>query len=89
MSLRIDVNTVFRLLLKDGVGMKYSLDLSLMDAFEWTDTEGLAIPSGDLAAVPAMGVRFKTRASMDGSLVPSRPSRRCIMNPLNLKTPSR
>ena len=61
MSLKIDVNTVARLLLKDGSWYEVLPGSLTMDAFEWTDSEGLVISSGDIAVLPAMGVRFKTR----------------------------
>ena len=61
MSLRIDVNTVSRLLLRDGAWYEVLPGSMTMDAFEWTDSEGLVITSGDIAVLPAMGVRFKTR----------------------------
>jgi hypothetical protein len=61
MSLRIDVNAVSRLLLRDGAWYEVLPGSMTMDAFEWTDSEGLVITSGDIAVLPAMGVRFKTR----------------------------
>jgi hypothetical protein len=61
MGFHIDVTTVSRVLLKDGAWYEVLPGSLTIDALEWRDSEGLAIPSGDLAAVPAMGVRFKTR----------------------------
>ena len=61
MSLKIDVNTVARLLLRDGSWYEVLPGSLTMNAFEWTDSEGLVISSGDIAVLPAMGVRFKTR----------------------------
>ena len=61
MSLKIDVNTVARILLKDGAWYEVLPGSLTMDAFEWTDSEGLVISTGDVAVLPAMGVRFKTR----------------------------
>jgi hypothetical protein len=61
MSLKIDVNTVARILLRDGAWYEVLPGSLTMDAFEWTDSEGLVISTGDVAVLPAMGVRFKTR----------------------------
>ncbi len=61
MSLKIDVNTVARLLLKDGSWYEVLPGSLTIDAFEWTDSEGLVISTGDIAVLPATGVRFKTR----------------------------
>ena len=61
MGLQIDVMTVSRVLLKDGAWYEVLPGSLTIDVLEWTDSEGLAIATQDLAAGPAMGVRFKTR----------------------------
>ena len=61
MSLKIDVNTITRILLKDGAWYEVLPGSLTMDALEWTDGEGLVIATGDIAVLPPMGIRFKTR----------------------------
>jgi hypothetical protein len=61
MSLKIDVNTVARVLLTDGSWYEVIPGSLTMDTFQWTDQEGITIASVDLEALPPMGIRFKTR----------------------------
>ena len=61
MSLQIDINTIARLLLQDGVWYDVMPGSPTVDSFDWTDSEGLVLDSGDVAGVPTMGVRFKAR----------------------------
>ena len=61
MSLRIDINTIARLLLQDGVWYEVLPGSFTVDSFDWTDSEGLVVDGGDVAGVPTMGVRFKAR----------------------------
>jgi hypothetical protein len=61
MSLKIDVNTVARVLLTDGSWYEVLPGSLTMDTFQWTDEEGIAIANVDLEALPPMGIRFKTR----------------------------
>lgn len=44
-----------------GDGYEVLPSLLTIGAFEWTDSEGLIISTEDLAVLPAMGVRIKTR----------------------------
>ena len=61
MSLKIDVNTVARVLLTDGSWYEVLPGSLTMDTFQWTDQEGITIVSADISALPPMGIRFKTR----------------------------
>lgn len=61
MSLRIDINTIARLLLQDGQWYEVLPGSFTVDSFDWTDSEGLVVDGGDVAGVPAIGVQFKTR----------------------------
>ena len=61
MSLRIDINTIARLLLQDGMWYEVLPGSFTVDSFDWTDSEGLVVDGGDAAGVPTMGVRFKVR----------------------------
>ncbi len=60
MSLRIDINTIARLLLQDGLWYEVLPGSFTVDSFDWTDSEGLVVDGGDVAGVP-IGVRFKAR----------------------------
>ena len=61
MSLRIDINTIARLLLKDGMWYEVLPGSFTVDSFDWTDSEGLVVEGAEVAGVPTMGVRFKAR----------------------------
>jgi hypothetical protein len=61
MSLKIDVNTVSRVLLTDGSWYEVLPGSLTMDTFQWTDQEGVTISIAEIAALPPMGLRFKTR----------------------------
>ena len=61
MSLRIDINTIARLLLQDGVWYEVLPGSFTVDSFDWTDSEGLVVDGGDVFSVPKMGARFKAR----------------------------
>ena len=62
MSIRIEINTITRLLLQGGVWYEVLPGSVTIDLFEWTKSEGLVIDDGDIVAdVPTMGVRFKAR----------------------------
>ena len=63
MSLGIDVNTVARLLLRDGAWYEVLPGTLIVDSFDWTDSDGLVIGGGDNTAAPMPGVRFKTRGT--------------------------
>ena len=87
MGLKIDVTTVSRVLLKDGAWYEVLPGSLTMDAMEWTDTEGLSIPTEVLAADPAMGVRFKTRG-MNGWIACSLTSVKAVhYEPIELEDP--
>jgi len=61
-SIRIDINTITRLLLQGGVSYEVQPGSFTVDSFEWTDREGLVFDDSDIVAgVPTMGVRFKAR----------------------------
>jgi hypothetical protein len=60
-SLGIDLNTIARLLLQDGMWYEVLPGSFTVDSFDWTDSEGLVVDGGDVAGVPRMGVRFKVR----------------------------
>ena len=60
-SLRIDINTIARLLIQDGVWYEVLPGSFTVDSVEWTDSEGLVVDGGDVAGVPTLGVRFKAR----------------------------
>lgn len=61
MSLGIDINTIARLLLQDGMWYEVLPGSFTVDSFDWTDSEGLVVVGGEVAGVPTMGVRFKVR----------------------------
>ena len=61
MSLRIDINTIARLLLQDGMWYEVLPGSFTVDSFDWTDSEGLIVDVGTIAGVSTMGVRFKVR----------------------------
>ncbi|MGZ9151494.1 MAG: hypothetical protein ACXW4C_11635 [Nitrospira sp.] len=61
MSLQIDINTIARLLLQDGVWYEVLPGSFTVDSFDWTDSRGLVVAGGDVAGVPTLGVRFKAR----------------------------
>ena len=61
MSFRIDINTIARLLLEDGVWYEVLPGSLSVDSYEWTDSEGLVVEGKDVVGVPAMGLRFKAR----------------------------
>ena len=61
MSLRIDINTIARLLLQDGLWYEVLPGSFTVDSFDWTDSEGLVVDGGDVTGVPTIGVRFKAR----------------------------
>ena len=48
MGLRIDINTVARLLLQDGVWYEVLPGSLTVDSFEWTDSEGIVVTGADL-----------------------------------------
>ena len=60
-SLRIDINTIARLLLQDGMWYEVLPGSFTVDSFDWTDSEGVIVDVGNVAGVPTMGVRFKVR----------------------------
>ena len=60
MSLRIDIHTIARLLLQDGMWYEVLPGSFTVDSFDWTDSEGLVVDGGDVAGVP-IGVRCKAR----------------------------
>jgi hypothetical protein len=60
-SLQIDINTIARLLLQDGVWYEVLPGSLTVDSFDWTDSEGLVLDSGAVVGVRTMGVRFKVR----------------------------
>lgn len=68
MSLRIDINTIARLLLQDGMWYEVLPGSFTVDSFDWTDSEGVIVDVGNVAGVPTMGVRFKVRG-MNGCVV--------------------
>ena len=61
MSLGIDINTIARLLLRDGMWYEVLPSSFTVDSFDWTDNEGLVVEGGEVAGMPMMGVRFKVR----------------------------
>ena len=61
MSLQIDINTIARLLLKDGMWYEVLPGSFTVDSFDWTDSEGLVVDGAEVAGVSTMGVRFKAR----------------------------
>ena len=61
MGLQIDMTTVSRLLLKDGVWYEVLPGSLTIDSFEWTDSDGLVLNGEDPTAGPRIGVRFKSR----------------------------
>ena len=62
MSLRIDMTTITRLLLPDGVWYEVLPGSLTVDVYEWTNSEGDPVVEGkDVVGVPVMGVRFKGR----------------------------
>jgi hypothetical protein len=61
MGLRIDINTVARLLLQDGVWYEVLPGSLTVDSFEWTDSEGIVVRGADLTVEATTGLRFKTR----------------------------
>ena len=61
MSLGIDINTIARLLLRDGMWYEVLPGSFTVDSFDWTDNEGLVVEGGEVAGMPMMGVRFKVR----------------------------
>ena len=67
MSLQIDINTIARLLLQDGMWYEVLPGSFTVDSFDWTDSEGLVVHGGNVVDVPTMGVRFKVRG-MNGWL---------------------
>ena len=60
-SLSIDINTIARLLLQDGVWYEVLPGSFTVDSFDWTDSEGVVVAGGDVADVPTLAVRFKAR----------------------------
>jgi hypothetical protein len=60
-SLQIDINTIARLLLQDGVWYEVLPGSFTVDSFDWTDSEGLVLDSRAVVREPTMGVRFKVR----------------------------
>jgi len=60
-SLRIDINTVARVLLQDGMWYEVLPGSFTVDSFDWTDSEGLIVDGGRVAGAPTLGVRFKVR----------------------------
>jgi hypothetical protein len=60
-SLRIDINTIARLLLEDGVWYEVLPGSLMVDSYEWTDSKGLVVDGGNSVGVPAIAVRFKAR----------------------------
>jgi hypothetical protein len=46
-SLRIDINTIARLLLEDGVWYEVLPGSLMVDSYEWTDSEGLVVDGGN------------------------------------------
>jgi hypothetical protein len=87
MGLKIDVTTVSRVLLKDGAWYEVLPGSLTMDAMEWTDTEGLSIPTEVLAADPAMGVRFKTRGMNGWIACPLTSVKAVHYEPIELEDP--
>ena len=61
MSLRIDINTIARLLLQDGMWYEVLPGSPKVDSFDWTDSEGFIVDRENVAGATAMGVRFKVR----------------------------
>ena len=61
MSLRIDINTIARLLLQDGMWYEVLPGSFTIDSFDWTDSEGVIVDSGTMAGASTLGVRFKVR----------------------------
>ncbi|MEO7859143.1 MAG: hypothetical protein ABIU05_01665, partial [Nitrospirales bacterium] len=59
--LSIDINTIARLLLQDGVWYEVLPGSFTIDSFDWTDSEGVVVTGGDVAGVPTLAVRFKAR----------------------------
>ena len=59
MSLRIDINTIARLLLEDGLWYDVLPGSLTIDSFEWTDAEGLGVGRGHVADVPETGLRSR------------------------------
>jgi hypothetical protein len=60
-SLRIDIDTIARLLLQDGMWYEVLPGSFTVDSFEWTDSDGRIADSGSIAGAPPLGVRFKVR----------------------------
>jgi len=60
-SLQIDINTIARLLLQDGIWYEVLPGSFTVDSFDWTDSEGLVVGGVVIAGVPTPGVRFKAR----------------------------
>ena len=87
MGLKIDVTTVSRVLLKDGAWYEVLPGSLTMDAMEWTDTEGLSIPTEVLAADSAMGVRFKTRGMNGWIACPLTSVKAVHYEPIELEDP--
>ena len=61
MSLQIDINTIARLLLQDGMWYEVLPGSFTVDSFDWTDSEGFIADGGSVAGAPTLGVRFKVR----------------------------
>jgi hypothetical protein len=61
MGLRIDINTVARLLLQDGAWYEVLRGSLTVDSFEMTDSEGIVVSGGDYIAGGRTGLRFKAR----------------------------
>ena len=61
MSLRIDINTIARLLLQDGMWYEVLPGSFTIDSFDWTDSEGVIVDNGTMAGGSTLGVRFKVR----------------------------
>jgi len=60
-SLRIDINTIARLLLQDGMWYEVLPGSFAIDSFDWADSEGIIVESGSFAGAPTLGARFKVR----------------------------
>jgi len=52
-SLSIDINTIARLLLRDGVWYEVLPGSFTVDSFDWTDSEGVVVAGLDVAGVPS------------------------------------
>ena len=61
MSLHIDINTIARLLLQDGMWYEVLPGSFTVDVFDWTDSEGPVADGGSVPDAPTLGVRFKVR----------------------------